>query len=67
MTTALREEVSHVRLFAHTLVIGRNKAGQGNSSGASLSSQWFAVRSSVCYDPIIAAEPYNVFKKARKK
>lgn len=43
MTTALREEVSRVRLFAHTLVIRRNKAGRGNSTGASLSSQWFAV------------------------
>lgn len=62
MTTALQEEVSRVRLLAHMLVIGRNKAGRGNSIGASLSSQRFTVRGSLSYVPVMQLSYVKNFK-----
>lgn len=53
MTTALREEVSRVRLFAHTLVIGRKKKGLGEEIALALYPFFcgFLREAALCYDP----------------
>lgn len=52
MTTALREEVSCVRLFAHTLVIGRKK-GLGEEIARALYPFFCGLlcEAAFCYDP----------------
>lgn len=68
MTTALREEVSRVRLFAHTLVI-RRKKGLGEEIALALSPFFcgFLCEAALCYDPVDLADPFDVFKKSKKK
>lgn len=68
MTTALREEVSRVTLFAHTLVI-RRKKGLGEEIALALSPFFcgFLCEAALCYDPVASLIRLTCFKKAKKK
>lgn len=66
MTTALREEVSRVRLFAHMLVIGRKKGlGEQIALELLLLIGWLS-EAAFCYDAAVLLSHLTCLKKANK-
>lgn len=63
MTTALREEVSRVRLFAHMLVIGRKRLGEEIARELPFLFRGLLCTAALCSDPAVLLSYLTCLKK----